>query len=391
MRIAFFSDNFYPELSGITGTILITGRELAKRGHAICYVAPSYSQKNYWKAGRGYPTDPEHEAIDGMPIIRLPSLPVSSPTGQSRFAPPFGGSISGMEHFRPDVIHTQSPYGVGWEAVRAARRLGVPVVGTNHTAIEDFFPVEPVVRAYDAWYYNHCDFVTAPYQGLITRMQEKGFKKPARAVPNPVNLADFVPASPEEKTEIRKSFGISGPAVLYVGRLGVEKHIDVTLRAIGLLVERFPTITFVATGHGAAEEGLRTLARELGIRENVRFTGFLSSAALPHAYHAADTFAMTSTSDSQSLALMQGYASGLPAVCVRARGLPDYTPSTCGFLVEPNDHRAVAEKLSLLLSDGGLRERMGRAAQTYAKQFSPEIIASEWEGVYRSVIERAGA
>jgi glycosyltransferase involved in cell wall biosynthesis len=242
------------------------------------------------------------------------------------------------------------------------------------------------MRAYDAWYYNHCSFVSAPYNGLIARMREKGFTKPGRAVANPVDLSAFSPATPLEREEHRRSFGVTGPVVLYVGRLGVEKRLDVILRGIALLKEELPALTFVMTGHGAAEERLRALARELHIEKNVRFTGFLSRATLPHVYKAADVFAMMSTSDSQSLALMQAYASGMPAVCARARGLPDYTPSSCGYLVAPGDYRALAEKLSLLLRNDSMRARMGEAGRTFSKQFSPDTIAREWEDRYRGVL-----
>jgi len=123
----------------------------------------------------------------------------------------------------------------------------------------------------------------------------------------------------------------------------------------------------------------------------VHFTGYLPRAALPHAYKAADVFAMMSTSDSQSIALMQAYASGIPAVCARARGLPDYTPQSCGFLVEPGDHKALAQKLALILRDDSLRATMGTAALAYAQQFAPATIAGQWEGVYSEALASASA
>jgi glycosyltransferase involved in cell wall biosynthesis len=389
MRIAYFSDNFYPELSGITDTIITTGKELRARGHEILYVAPHYSPKEYRTAKRQAPLKKGDDTIDGIKIVRLPSLPMPlSPTGQSRFALPFGSSFKALEEFKPDLIHTQSPYALGWEALRAARRLSVPLVGTNHTAVEDFFPFPSLMRRYDAWYYEHCDFVTTPYQTLIERMREKGFTKPARAVANPAELSAFAPATQEEKLSHKRALGLTGPVILYAGRLGVEKRVDVIIRALALLVKEFRTITFVATGHGAAEPALKALAQKLGVARHVKLTGFLSRADLPGAYKAADVFAMLSTSDSQSIALMQGYSSGLPAVCARARGLPDYTPERAGFLVEPNDHKALAHTLKLLLTDDALRTRMGAAAAAYVTQFSPDKIAEEWERVYGDVLRK---
>ena len=389
MRIAFFSDNFYPELSGITDTIITTGKELKVRGNEIVYVGPYYSHKDYAIAKRQYPLKKADDTIDGMPIVRLPSVPLpASPTGQSRFAFPIGASFKFLDSFKPQVIHTQSPYGVGWEALRAAKRYKIPLVGTNHTAIEDFFPFPSVMRAYDAWYYNHCDFVTTPYAALLRRMGEKGFHKPGRAVANPAELAAFTPATAAERAEHKRSFGLVGPVVLYAGRLGVEKHVDVVLRAVALLVQEFPTLTLVATGHGMAEHRLKALTQKLRIGKRVQFTGFLPRATLPHAYKAADVFAMMSTADSQSIALMQAYSSGVPAVCARARGLPDYTPKEAGFLVEPGDHKALAVKIKLLLQDDALRAKMGIAAVEFAKKFSPEKIADEWERIYRQATPR---
>lgn len=387
MRIAFYSDNFYPELSGITDTILITGKELTKRGHKVVYVGARYSPADYIKANRTYPLTAADDQVDGMPIVRLPSVRLPfSPTGQSRFAFPTGASFDYLDTFKPEVIHTQSPYTVGHEARRAAKRYRAPLVGTNHTAIEDFFPVPAVMRRFDAWYYNHCDFVSAPYQRLIERMREVGFNKPGRAVRNPAELGAFSPAVGDEKAEHKQALGLEGPVLLYSGRLGVEKRVDVLVRAVAELVKEFPTLTLVATGHGAAEPSLRKLAAQLGVTRNIRFTGFLSRQALAHVYKAADMFAFMSTSDSQSIALMQAYAAGLPALCADARGLPDFTPKECGFLIEPGNYRALAEKAALLIKDAGLRERMSAAAAAYAQHFAPAKIADEWEQIYRDAI-----
>jgi 1,2-diacylglycerol 3-alpha-glucosyltransferase len=156
------------------------------------------------------------------------------------------------------------------------------------------------------------------------------------------------------------------------------------VRATAILVKTFPTLTLVASGHGAARSSLEHLAQKLGVAKSVRFTGFMPRPALVELYKAGDLFAMSSTSDSQSLALMQAYASGLPAVCARARGLPDYTPPQCGFLAEPGSPQDFANKIETLLNDDALRAKMGAAAIEYVKEFDPGKIASEWEALYKN-------
>lgn len=389
MRIAYFADNFYPELSGIVDSLLITANELKRRGHEIVFVGPRYALKDYAVARRDYIIEHGREHFDGMPILRLPSVPLpNSPTGQSRIGFPTGATFAYFDQCPPDIVHTNSPYGAGLEAVRVSKRYKVPLVGTNHTPVEEFYPWAPrLAKRLDALYYNRCAFVSTPYAGLLEAMRKSGFKRAGEAIPNPVELPLFRPPHAADKEQIKKEMGYKGPVVLYCGRLGEEKHNDVTLRAVARLVPEFPDITFTMTGHGMAEKSLRKLAKELGIEKNVRFTGFVSMQELPKHYQAADVFVIMSTADSQSIALMQGFASGLPAIAARARGLVDYVPAQCGFLVEPGDDRKVAEHIRQLLLDMPLSERLGKAGVQFVKKFSPEAIGNEWEKIFRRAIE----
>src|SRR6185312_6477529 len=169
------------------------------------------------------------------------------------FAFPIGASFSFLDSFKPDIIHTQSPYGTGWEAVRAAKRYKLPLIGTNHTPVEEFYPWAPqTFRHFDAWYYNHCAFVTAPYQGLIDNMRQVGFKKEGRGQPNPVPFASK-PSTPEEKAAAKVELKLDSPVLLCSGRLASEKKVDDILRAVAVLVKEFPAITLLITGHGSAE------------------------------------------------------------------------------------------------------------------------------------------
>lgn len=388
MRIVYFSDNFYPELSGIVDSIVITGRELVKRGHEVAYVGPQYLPKDYAMVGKQYTETQGREHIDGMPVFRLPSIPLPmSPTRQSRFAFPTGAAVEFLREWKPDVIHTQSPYGLGFEARRAARKLGVPLIGTNHTPIEEFYPFAPhIMRRFDAWYYNHCQFVSAPFEKLITHMREAGFTATARAISNPVEHTVFNQPTEGERANIRQELGLVGPVILYTGRLAAEKHIDVIIKAIAKLQPLFPTITLVVTGHGAAAKSLQLLAQELQIGENVLFTGFIPTDILALYYKAADIFSIMSTADSQSIALMQAYASGVPAVAARAHGLPDYVPLDCGFLVAPGDIEELTKKCKVLLQDEPLRIKMGKAGYNFIQNLSPQKIADKWEEIYQKAM-----
>lgn len=399
MRIAFYSDNFYPEISGISDSIITTGQELVRRGHEVMYVAPFYGKREYRRVRQIAPekstTLAVHDEREDLPVVRLPSFPFpGSPTGQSRVALPVGRSFSRLRLFKPDIIHTQSPFGVGLEALRASRRLGVPLVGTNHTPVEEFMIYNPVggaflqkcVRSLYLWYYRHCALVTAPWTGLLDSMRGQGLDVESATLGNPIRTDFFTPPSSEQKMALRKKYSFSGPTLLYAGRLAPEKHVDIVLKAVSRLVDAFPLLTFVVTGHGIAEKELRILAERLFIKDSVRFTGYVSPGELVELFQAADIFVIMSSAETQCLALMQAFAVGLPAIGARAGALPDYLPGDAGFIVEPGDEKKLLGCLEILLRDSALRERMGTAGENFVKQFSPHEIAAQWEGVYAKII-----
>lgn len=374
MRIAFYSDNLYPELSGIVDSILTTGEELRKRGHSVVYAGPWYPKKAY-KEG--------HSAErDKLPTKRLPSLPMpNAPTGQTRIVIPSGASLRFLAKFQPDIIHTQTPYGAGLEALFTSWFLGVPLVGTNHTPIGEFVhyvpfgkQLTPLARRFDAWYYNRCRFVSAPYQGLIDEMRTVGFKRNGKAVSNPV---PHMPRLPKNG---------NGKMILCSGRLAPEKQVDVILQAFGLLLKSMPDAELVVTGRGAAEAGLKKLAQDLGIDSRVKFVGFVVADELAKLYASAALYVIMSTAETQSLSLMQAFANKVPAIAARSRGLIDYTGEGRGFLVTPGNAKELAERMEEILRSKEKQESMGNAGATFVEKLTPEKIAETWENMYKEVL-----
>lgn len=397
MKIAYFSDNFYPEISGISDSIITTGEELRKMGHEVVYVAARYSKRDY-KPVRKFDAagKPIADPRDNLPVKRLPSLPVpNSPTGQSRFEVPLGFALPFIKKFKPDIIHTQSPHGLGLEAYYASKLFNIPLIGTEHTPVEEFAHYSPIAGNlfgrvwlwWESWYYNRCTFVTAPYQGLIDEMRSRGLVAPGHGQPNPVPFASN-PSTKEEKDAAKRELKIDGPMLFCSGRLAPEKKVDEILRATAEVKKQFPNITLLITGHGSAEPSLQLLAKELGIGGNVRFLGFVNSDLLPTLYRAADAYLIMSTAETQSLSLMQAYSAGVPAIAAAARGLVDYTPATAGFLVKPGDVKDLSEKISTLLGDEALRTQMGKAGAEFVTSLSPQHIAQKWIEIYQSTLKR---
>jgi glycosyltransferase involved in cell wall biosynthesis len=386
-----FSDNFYPEISGISDSLIESARELSGLGHEIDFYVANYKECDYKVA------DLPFEELDLGPwvkIHRLPSVAFPAPTNQGRAIIPTFLTWLAMREHRPDIIHTHLFFGAGMEALAASRALSVPLVGTSHTPVTEFVRYSPIRGAWSekvaskfvAWYYNRCIFVTAPSQGILDEMKATGFRRPCRVISNPIDLAHFVPAEEGERERLKAVFGLSDFTVLYTGRLAEEKHIDVIIRAVAQAKAKIPQITLAVTGHGNAEASLRQLAESLGVAESVKFFGTLPVEEHARIYRAADVFAIASTAETQSLSLMKAFASGIPAIGVNARALPEYIHEDTGFIVEPGDFEAMAEKIVFLHDHPEKRAELGKGGIALVSHFSPARIASEWVALYKETI-----
>jgi glycosyltransferase involved in cell wall biosynthesis len=395
MRIAVYSDQFFPELSGVTDSLITTGEALRSKGHEVLYVAPRYSRHDYSAVQpKNAATGTAYAERQNLPVCHIPSIGIpGSPNGQARLAFPIGTTLKTVRRFRPDIIHTHQPFGVGVEAFFASRLLGVPLVGTNHTPIEQYIRgpsfLKPVLtwiaRRFYAWYYNRCTYVSAPYPGLIADMREVGLTSAAGVVFNPVPLDLYTPGDDIARNEAKEKIGVSGPVVLYAGRLSPEKHIDVIIRAISELAQEEVPVTLVLAGHGSARTSLVTLTHELNLTARVRFLGFVDPIELARVYRAADVFSIASTAETFSLVLMQAYASGLPAIVTDSGALPHYAPPDCSQVVPVSDFRAFATSIRMFLGHKN-QDHTRAVARAYVARFAPKAVAEHWVKIYRQVL-----
>jgi len=122
------------------------------------------------------------------------------------------------------------------------------------------------------------------------------------------------------------------------------------------------------------------------VSKSVKFLGTVSQSALAKIYRSSELFVISSTSETQSMSLIQAMACGLPAIGVKARALPEYINGQNGFLVEPNDHVAFAEKIIFLFENSVFRKKLGDNASVFVQKFSASNIAKEWENIYNKTI-----
>ena len=392
MKIAIFSDHFYPELGGIQDSIASLGRELNARGHQVNFYVAQCSAKDF--AVAKMPVK-EIDLGKNVKIIRFFSLPVPSSTNQTRLVIPNGLRWLKLKKFKPDIIHVHTFAGLGLEALLCGRFLKKPVVGTNHFSITEYgsyypkFCKEWIKRnslKYVIWYYNQCNFVTAPSRTVLTEMLEHGFYRPRQVVSNPIDLSIFKPVG-EPKNKLKKEFNLANNTIMFAGKLAREKKIDVVIRALELVKREVKDINFAIAGHGGDKARLKKIAEDLHVEKEVKFMGIFDHKVLARLYCASDIFTIASTSETQSLVLLQAMACGLPVIGVNWRALPEYINGRNGFIVEPDNPKEMADKIIHLFKYGDERKKLGQGGLAYVKQFSAPNIAASWIKLYSKAIE----
>lgn len=152
------------------------------------------------------------------------------------------------------------------------------------------------------------------------------------------------------------------PSLLFAGRLEVEKGLPYLLRAVSRLC---PRRTLVVAGDGSLRPRYEALARDLGLSDAVRFTGWLDQADLRHAFQSASVVVMPSLfPEPFGKTGVEALAQGRPVVAFDVGGISDWLrDGVDGFLVSPTDVDELTTTIQRVLTDRSLLLEMGRCAQ----------------------------
>ncbi len=196
-------------------------------------------------------------------------------------------------------------------------------------------------------------------------------------LPAGIDLARFV-FSPKDRAEVRKQWHCEDKSVLgFVGRLAEVKNVDFIIRVMkelkDIAASEKPVLMIV--GGGPLEEELRKLTDELGLREDVIFTGFTDQ--VPKYLQAMDCLIGASFSEGMPLGFMEAQAAGLPCICAEGR-YPQEIAATDLVRMIPLEagERAWAEAIGKIMRTPGLEDkRKAFQAETALKQFDQCYIA----------------
>ena len=219
-----------------------------------------------------------------------------------------------------------------------------------------------------------CDHVTYISDYTLGRFRSAfGGDVTFSPLPSGVDTTLFRPASPAERLETRRGFGIppAVPLIVCISRLVPRKGQDQLIRAMPAVVSRHPDARLLIVGEGSYRRRLASMIPE-AIADNVRLTGKLDFSAMRRLLAAADVFAMPCRTrggglDVEGLGIvyLEAQASGVPVIAGDSGGAPETVTPETGIVVGGRDTAGLADALIRLLDDDRLRERMARAGRRH--------------------------
>ncbi len=317
---------------------------------------------------------------EGVRIVHFPVGPARSVPKDDLFPlmGEFRDAFYGFASEEPsayDFVHANF-WMSGWVACEAKRDLGLPFAQTFHALGEikrreqganDTSPSER--RATELRILEETGRVLATCPAEIEELTTLYDADPARLtlVPCGVDIEAFRPV---EKKEARRVLGLPDkPTVVYVGRLVPRKGVDTLVEAFSLLPDSLDARLVIVGGEPGMEaspeaDRLSALARKLGVAERVSFTGSRPQRELYLYYGAADAAVTVPHYEPFGMTPLEAMACATPVVGSRVGGIKtSIAGGETGYLVPPKAPEVLAGRLLRLLSDGVLRDRMGRAAR----------------------------
>ena len=315
LNIAIFTESYKPIINGVVTHVSSLKSGLEALGHKVLIVTASTETK-------------KHVIEDG--ILRCPSKKMKKLYGIGFASPISKKRLKIIKDFNPDIIHIHTEFGIGLFGMRAAKTLSVPLVYTLHTMYDEyiyyvvpriFIPiVKKMAHKFFGMIAKRAVEVTGPSAKVQEYLDMCKANKNVHVIPNPVELDafEFKAADIEMRNSFLDSLEIPHDATVccFVGRLGKEKSVDKLIEYWKEKVYQDENVYLVIIGDGPAKEELELLAKDLGISDRCKFTGAISHDEISAYYRFCDIYVTASISDTNSISMLEGMASGLPVLQV---------------------------------------------------------------------------
>lgn len=387
MRIGIFTDTYVPFINGVTTSVLMLKGALEKKGHEVFIVTVNSEDLHY-----------KYE--DDDKIIRIPGVPVGIYDYRLTGIYPLK-AINKIRKWNLDVIHSQTEFGVGTFARIIAKQFNIPLVHTYHTMYEDY--IHYITRGYfkksskklvEYFTLFYCD-KTITELVVPTKKTYELFKNKYKVdrniyiVPTGIDVERFYKENNNvDVVKFRKELGINKDdfVILFVGRIGTEKNLDLLLSSMKSLIDVSKKIKLLVVGDGPDADKYKEYVRRNNIGNNVIFTGKVPWDKVVSYYVISNVFATASTTETQGLTVIEAMAASLPVVCINDESFTTTVVNGLNGMIF-NNRREYKRAIITLFNDRKLLGNLSRQARIESEMHSSKYFAEKLLDVYNIAIK----
>ncbi|MCK0531255.1 glycosyltransferase family 4 protein [Sphingobium agri] len=374
LRVALFSGNYNYVRDGANQALNRFVGYLLRQGAAVRVYSPTIATPAFEPTGD---------------LVSAPSLAIP---GRKEYRVPYrmcGRVRRDLKRFQPNLVHVSSPDPLGHRAVTWARGNGLPAVASVHTRFETYPRyyglafLEPVIESMLRRFYRRCDAIVAPSESMAQLLREQRMSYDVGIWTRGIDREIFNPA--RRDMDWRRSLGIEDdePVIGFIGRLVMEKGLDVFSDAIDQLKMRHVRHKVLIIGEGPAREWFQNRLPD------AVFTGFQKGDELGRAVASMDMLFNPSITETFGNVTLEAMACALPTVAARATGSESLvTEGVTGRLIRPGAIGAFADALTSYCTDPAARAAAGAAAMGEAERYGWDQVNQALVDTYLRVIRQ---
>ncbi len=380
LHIAMITETYPPEINGVAVTLHQFVQGMGRRGHTIHLVRPRQRKGDRAAERAGY----RETLTAGMPLPGYPGLRLGLPSA--------GLLAREWSWRRPDIVHVATEGPLGWSAVSAARKLGIPVSTDFHTNFHSYTRhygiglLRQPIAAYLRRFHNRTDCTIVPTATLREELTRDAYKN-VRIIARGVDTGLFHPG--RRSMDLRKSWGVDEhtPVALLVSRLAPEKNLPVVLKAFESMLTVSPDSRLIMVGDGPARAEL-----EKRYHPQVIFAGMRTGEDLAAHYASADIFLYPSLTETYGNVTVEAMASGLaPIAYDYAAAHQHIRHDVNGLLLPYDDTPAFVAAATALIGDSARTLRLRAEARRTVEELTWDRIMEDMENLFREITRMKGA
>jgi phosphatidylinositol alpha 1,6-mannosyltransferase len=374
LRVAIFSGNYNYVRDGANQALNRLADYLLRQGARVRVYAPTTRTPAFAPKGD---------------LVPVPGLPLPGRSEYKLGLPMPPRVLNDLRAFRPNIFHVSSPDITGHRAISLARRWDQPVIASVHTRFETYPRyygmafLEPLVLAILRRYYRRCDAIFAPSDSMAQLLRDQRMNYDVGIWSRGIDREIFNPG--RRDLAWRRSLGIADdmPAIGFVGRLVMEKGLDVFSDTIDRLARRQVPHKVLVVGDGPAREWFEKRLPD------ACFAGFQAGADLGRAVASMDMLFNPSVTETFGNVTLEAMAAGLPVIAAIATGSQSLVADgVTGRLVRPGACDRFCEALAVYCTDAEARRAAGEAGFQASKRYGWDEVNQELVDAYLRVIRQ---